>query len=416
MTQATFLITALGSYGDVHPMVGLGAALQARGHRAAIISNPHFQSLIESMGLEFLPLGTAEQYHELAHHPDLWNPMKGPLLIMRLMAQSLRELYDIIDANVIAGETVLGAHCLDFASRIHHDKHGTPLASIFFAPMGLRSFHQSPQMFRMLMQPWLPKWFRRFQFWLADKFVDYLVARQINALRQDLGLSAVKRVLHEWYFSPQMVLGLFPSWFGPPQPDWPLNTHVTGFPLWDEAASAKLSPQLSEFLKAGSPPLVFAPGSANTDAAWFFNAAAEACQKLGRRGILLSRYSAHIPQSLPPSVIHCEFVPFSQLLPRAAALVHHGGIGTCAQGLAAGVPQIVMPMAYDQLDNASRLKRLGVADSLSPKNFTGTNLTHVLGKLLATPSVQERAQHWSAEVKSQDALTETCVELEKLTP
>ncbi len=120
--------------------------------------------------------------------------------------------------------------------------------------------------------------------------------------------------------------------------------------------------------------------------------------------------------SLPPSVIHCEFVPFSQLLPRAAALVHHGGIGTCAQGLAAGVPQIVMPMAYDQLDNASRLKRLGVADSLSPKNFTGTNLTHVLGKLLATPSVQERAQHWSAEVKSQDALTETCVELEKLTP
>lgn len=410
-----FLITALGSYGDVHPMVGLGAALQTRGHRAAIISNPHFQTMIESARLEFLPLGTAEQYHELAHHPDLWNPMKGPPLIMRLMAQSLRELYEIIDANVVAGETVLGAHCLDFASRIHHDKHGTPLASIHFAPLGLRSFHQSPQMFRMLMQPWLPKWFRRFQFWLADKFVDYLVASEINALRQDLGLPAVQRVMHQWYFSPQMVLGLFPDWFGPPQPDWPLNTRVTGFPLWDEAVNAELSPLVSEFLQAGSPPLVFAPGSANTDAAWFFSAAAEACQKLGRRGILLSRYSAHIPQSLPPGVIHADFVPFSQLLPRAAALVHHGGIGTCAQGLAAGVPQIVMPMAYDQLDNAARLKRLGVADSLPPKNFTGPNLTRVLGKLLATPSVQERAQHWAAEMKSQDALTETCVELEKLT-
>ena len=414
MTQTKFLITALGSYGDVHPMVGLGAALQARGHRAAIISNPHFQELIESMGLEFLALGTAAEYHELAHHPDLWNPMKGPPLIMRLMAKSLRQLYSIVEANVVAGETVLAAHCLDFASRIHHELHGTPMASIHFAPLGLRSFHQSPQMFRMLMQPWLPQWFRRFQFWLADKVVDYIVAGEINALRHDLGLPTVSRVMHQWYFSPQMVLGLFPAWFGPPQPDWPANTHVTGFPLWDEATSAELPANVSEFLQAGSPPLVFAPGSANTAADWFFNAAVEACQQLGRRGILLSRYSAHIPPALPPGVIHCEFVPFSQLLSRAAALVHHGGIGTCGQGLAGGVPQVVMPMAYDQLDNASRLKRLGVADILPPKNFTGPNLTRVLGKLLGTPSVYERAQLWAAEMKSHDALLESCVELEKL--
>ncbi len=413
MKQSKFLITALGSYGDVHPMVGLGAALQARGHRAAIITNPHFQQLVESMGIEYLPLGTAEEYHELAHHPDLWNSMKGPQMIIRLMARRLRELYALIDSHVEPGNTVLAAHCLDFASRIYHDKYATPLASIHFAPVGLRSFYQSPRMFHMLMQPWLPRWFRRLQFWLADKFVDRLLAGEINTLRQELNLPPVSRVMHEWYFSPRLVLGLFPAWFGPPQPDWPPHTQVTGFPLWDEAV-AELPAEVTAFLQTGPPPIVFSPGSAKTDAAGFFAAAVESCHNLQQRGILLSRYSAQIPPQLPPEVVHFSFVPFSQLLPHAAAFVHHGGIGSCGQGLAGGVPQVIMPMAYDQLDNASRLQRLGVADVLPPKIFTPPNLTRVLHKLLTTPSLKERARHWAREMNQHDALVETCAELEQL--
>jgi UDP:flavonoid glycosyltransferase YjiC (YdhE family) len=409
-----FLLTALGSYGDVHPMVGLGATLQSRGHHVAIVTNPHFRPLVERMGIEFLAFGTAEEYHELAHHPHLFDPLKGPPLIMGLMARTVRELYKIIDGNVVSGETVLGAHVLDFASRIYHDLHGTPIASIHFAPVGLRSFYESPQMFRMLMQPWLPKWFRQFQFWMADKVVDYLIAGAINDLRKDLSLAPVSRVMHKWYFSPQRVLGLFPTWFAPQQPDWPPHTKLTGFPLWDESTTTTISAEVNQFLAAGDPPVVFAPGSANADVPWFFAAAVESCQNLGRRGILLSRYTAHIPPRLPSSVMHAEFIPFSYVLPRAAALVHHGGIGTSAQGLSAGVPQIVMPLAFDQLDNAVRLKRLGVATTLPPKKFTGPNLTQVLDALLGNRGIAERARHWAKEMHSHDPLTETCIELEKL--
>jgi UDP:flavonoid glycosyltransferase YjiC (YdhE family) len=78
------------------------------------------------------------------------------------------------------------------------------------------------------------------------------------------------------------------------------------------------------------------------------------------------------------------------------------------------VPQIIMPLAFDQLDNAARLKLLGVADTLFPKKFTGPNLTHVLGHLLANRDIADRAQHWDAEMRAHDPLTETCVELEKL--
>jgi UDP:flavonoid glycosyltransferase YjiC (YdhE family) len=409
-----FLLTALGSYGDVHPMVGLGAALKTRGHEVAIVTNPRFQPIVERMGIEFLAFGSANEYHELAHHPHLFNPVRGPSLIMGLMARTVRELYKIIDDNVDRGQTVLGAHVLDFASRTHHDLHGTPMASIHFAPVGLRSFYESPQMFRMLMQPWLPKWFRRLQYWLADHVVDYLIGGAINDLRKDLGLARVSRVMHQWYFSPQLVVGMFPEWFAPPQPDWPPNTRLTGFPLWDESVTTALTLPVGDFLDAGDPPVVFAPGSANTDAHAFFAAAVEACRNLERRGILLSRYTDHIPLQLPDSVIHAEFVPFSRLLPRSAALVHHGGIGTCAQGLAAGVPQIVMPLAFDQLDNAARLNRLGVAATLPPSNFDGPSLTRLLGSLLANRSLAERARHWAAELQGRDPLVETCVELERL--
>lgn len=410
-----FLISALGSYGDVHPMVGLASALQARGHHATIITNPHFEAIVDGAGIGFVPLGTAEEYDALAYHPDLWHPARGPMLVLRSgMVEILRELYGIIDDHVVPGETVLVAHCLDLAGRIHQERHGTPLASVHFAPVGLRSFHLSPQMFGMLLQERVPRWLRRFQFWLADKVVDRIVCPELNSFRQQLGLLPVARVMHRWYFSPQQVLGLFPAWFAPPQPDWPPNTVLTGFPLWDQSTDGPLAPKLQEFLASGSAPIVFAPGSAMTDGAWFFTAAVEACRRLGRRGILLTKYIEQLPDSLPQDLMHCEFVPFSRLLPHAAALVHHGGIGTSSQGLAAGLPQVVMPMAYDQLDNATRLKRLGVAEILPRRAFTGARLEKVLDRILSTPCYSERGQQWAQKFDTTATMNASCEVLEQL--
>ena len=131
---------------------------------------------------------------------------------------------------------------------------------------------------------------------------------------------------------------LFPEWFAPPQPDWPNNLVQTGFPLWDERTDAGLAPEVKEFLDAGEPPIVFTPGSANIFGKRFFGAAIEACQRLGHRGILLTRFPEQIPDRLPSGVRHFDYIPFSLLPPKAAALVHHGGIGTTAQALAAGSP------------------------------------------------------------------------------
>ncbi len=410
------LMTALGSYGDVLPIVGLGAAMHARGHQVTIITSPHFQKIVESAGVDFLPIGTAQEYDDLAHHKDLWHPIRGPLLVIRMaMVGALRELYELIASQYRPGETVLVAHSLDLASRVFREKHGAPLACIQLAPVVLRSFHESPKMHGMWMADWLPRWFRKAQYWMADRLVvDRLLGPEVNGFRKELGLEPEKSVLSRWYFSEQLVLGMFPDWFAAPQPDWPARTALTGFPLWDQSSIDGLPEEVDEFVRGGEPPIVFAPGSAMTRGESFFAAAVEACRRLGRRGILMTQYPDQLPKNLPEDVRHFGFVPFSRLLPRAAALVHHGGIGTSAQGLAAGLPQLVMPMAYDQPDNAVRLRRLGVAAVIKPRQFRGPAVAMALDELLASNSTHENCHRYARECDGNAALAASCDLLEGL--
>jgi UDP:flavonoid glycosyltransferase YjiC (YdhE family) len=146
----------------------------------------------------------------------------------------------------------------------------------------------------------------------------------------------------------------------------------------------------------------------------YFAAVAAALARLGRRGLLLTPFREQLPATLPPGVAHFDYVPFSQVLPRAAAFVHHGGIGSCAQGLAAGVPQVVMPMAHDQPDNADRLRRLGVSRTLPPKHFRGPELAAVLDELGRDERTAKACREVAERFRGADALGETCRLIEEL--
>ncbi len=154
--------------------------------------------------------------------------------------------------------------------------------------------------------------------------------------------------------------------------------------------------------------MVFAPGTANRQAARFFRAGADACRRLGRRGLLLTRFAEQIPDPLPFGVRHAEYAPFGSLLPRAAALVHHGGIGTAAQALRAGCPQLVMPMAFDQPDNAVRLQRLGVGSYLRPSRFTGMAVARELETLLGSEVVARACRAAARRFVGIDPVARTC--------
>ncbi len=281
-------------------------------------------------------------------------------------------------------DTVVVASCLGLGARIAQEKLGVPLVTVHLQPAVIPS-RIAPPTFSGVVGP---RWLKSLMFGLAGRLViDRMICPEVNRFRQELGLPPVRQIIR-WWHSPQLVVCLFPEWFAPPQSDWPKNLLQTDFPLWDERTDASLAPGVQEFLAGGEPPIVFTPGSANVFGRPFFQAAIEACQRLGRRGILLTRFLEHVPGLLPSSVKHFPYIPFGQLLPKVAALVHHGGIGSTAQALATGIPQLVMPLAHDQFDNAARVKRLGVGAWLMPSRFRGPVVTTQLDTLLGSEVVQ----------------------------
>jgi len=408
------LLVPLGSHGDIHPFVGIGLGLRARGHRVRMIVNPFFAPLVEGVGLELIPLGTADEYRRLNQHPDLWHRTRGTRLIFSLLGSFIRPMYRLIAEHCTPGETVMAASTLALGARVAQDRLGIPTATIHLQPTVIRSAIAPAKVPGVPMAPWVPPWVRRAIYFAADRLViDPLLAPPLNSFRREIGLDPVRRVMDYWH-SPQRVIGLWPQWFAPPQPDWPQQVRLTGFPLYDERGFTKLPDELVAFLNGGDQPIAFTPGSAMWNGRRFFEQSIAACQLLGRRGLLLTRHYEHVPANLPSTVRHIEYAPFSELLPRCDALVHHGGIGTCAQALAAGVPQLVMPNAHDQPDNAARLVRLGVARIIEPQEYRPAIVARALAELLDSSEVRNHCDSAKTRLRGAEPLGPTCDLIEQL--
>jgi UDP:flavonoid glycosyltransferase YjiC (YdhE family) len=110
-----------------------------------------------------------------------------------------------------------------------------------------------------------------------------------------------------------------------------------------------------------------------------------------------------IPKGLPATVRHESYVPFGLLLPRAAALVSHGGIGTVAQGLRAGIPQLVVALAHDQHDNGSRLLDLGAGAWIDAPRYDAARGASLLGDLLRDGACASAARGAAARLAREDA-------------
>ena len=408
------LLVPSGSAGDTHPFVGLGLGLRARGHRVTFIQIDYFGPLVRKLGFESVPLGNDEQYLEVMKDPNLWHPRKGLKIVMASAVEGARRTYPLIAERYVPGETIVAAGSLALGARLAQEKLGVPTASVHLQPSFFRSVHETPIYGKLRMGEWLPKPFKRLMFRLIDHIVDGVLTPGLNAYRAELGLAPVRRAMDQWWDSPQLVLGLFPDWFAAIQPDWPKQLRLTGFPLYDERDANPIAPEVLEFLDAGAPPVVFTPGSAMIHGRPFFEAAADACVRLGARGLFLTRFPDQVPAGLPEGVRHFAYAPFSQLLPRASVLVHHGGIGTSAQGMAAGVPQLVMPLAYDQFDNAARLERLGVARSIPSRRFQGPAVAEAIRPLLGSPKIASRCREIAARFSDAHPQEEACDALETL--
>ncbi|MCE4558095.1 glycosyltransferase [Roseateles cellulosilyticus] len=383
------LIAAAGSLGDTLPFVALGRALQHRGHDVQLFGSESYAG--HAAGLPFTPVLSAADSDALLRDPRVTDPRRGMALIAEIFAATLPEAFEAMRAAVIPGQTLAVGSTLAFSTRLLKDALGVPTATVHLAPSVFRSVHAPPQLGPRDVLGSLPASLQRAAWWLVDRLVlDRLFARPFNAYRRQLGLAPVDRLFGAWLHQADLTLGMFPHWFAPPLPDWPAGLVCTGFPLYDGCDVYPLPPALAAFLDAGEPPVGFTSGTANATSHDFFAASAAACALGGRRGLLITKIGAQLPARLPPGVLHVPYAPFSQLLPRLAAFVHHGGIGTTSQALRAGVPQLVRPMAYDQFDNAHQVQRLGVGNRLLTGDYEPAAVARALDRLTADPALQAR--------------------------
>jgi rhamnosyltransferase subunit B len=287
---------------------------------------------------------------------------------------------------------LLVTHPITVAGPIVAQKTGIPWISTVLAPMSFCSAYDPPM---PPFWPWLTNLYAlgpRFTSTLFRFLKTQYHAEPVERLRRELGLPDLGHPIFEGQHSPTLVLALFSSLLGAPQPDWPPQTRVTGFAFYDEP-HAEMPRELARFLDEGRPPIVFTLG---TSAVWvardFYRESIAAAKLLGRRAVLLIGDDRNLPaEPLPREIIAVNYAPFEALLARGCAVVHHGGVGTTSQGLRAGVPTLIVPFAFDQPDNAAHAERLGASRTLPRKKYRASRAAKELDILLTRPDYANKA-------------------------
>jgi rhamnosyltransferase subunit B len=408
------VISTIGSFGDLHPYIAIALELKKRGHRPVIATSEMYREKTDALGLELHPvppeLPGYDRPEEVARMvAELTDRKKGSERVFhQLINPHLRGMYDAL-AEATRGADLLVTHVLSLAGPPLVERTGIRWASTVLAPISLFSNYDPPVFPQM---PWLHRlnrnrpWLTRAMMSIGRRRLDQL-AGPVFRLRAELGLPRGRSPLLEGQHSPALVLALFSKAIARPQPDWPPNTVVTGFPFYDRrdrAGDAEgLDPALVEFLEAGKPPVVFTLGSS---AIWvaedFYTESVKAAQATGVRALLLIGDERNRIADLPEGVAAFDYAPYSELLPRARAVVHQGGIGTTAQGLRAGIPSLIVPFSHDQFDNGQRVARVGAGRTLPRAKYNAASAAKELRALLSDESYTTRAAEVGRQIRSEN--------------
>ena len=413
MRSAHIVIATVGSQGDLFPFLAAGQVLRARGHRVTIATHAIHRLSIEQAGLAFADAsGMPEPEDRAAFTARAFHPWRGPRFVVHdFAACDVRASYAklaviCVDAHVLVTTTlafagqILGEQ-LSAAGRLRW-------LSAVLAPAGFLSAFDPPAtgigVLDALVRssPRRGRWLRA----LAERVTHGWTA-PVRAFRRELGLPPISVLgdpFHRGQHAPAGVLALFSRVLGEPQPDWPRNVHVSGFARYVQPAAS--DPALAAFLDGGSPPLVFSLGSTAVHVgARFLRESLAAVLQLRERAVLLTgspTMRAHLPAELPATIHAVDYAPHAALFPRAAAIVHHGGVGTSSEALYAGHPMLVVPHGFDQPDNAMRLRARGVAEILPVRRYRADRAALLLHGLLNNPAYAQRVQACAGALAHED--------------
>ncbi|MQA05183.1 MAG: glycosyltransferase [Streptosporangiales bacterium] len=398
-------VVAIGSRGDVEPLVALAGALDRAGHRVRIGTAPDFAGMVEGAGLDFVRVGPSAR--------EVLSDSEGRKMIsgaggVGAQAIRLRRLLEPV-AEGLANDlcnAVDDAEALLFTPLVNvgdvTEQLGVPSMLVSLWPKNRTSafpavgFPEAP----LLGGP-----YNRLTHVLLEQLAWRPFQRQGNRIRHTFGQLPLRwnTPLGYAHKRRQSVLYGFSESVVPRPPDWGPWLHMAGYWFNEPAPSWSPPADLVRFLDAGEPPVVITFGSmASWDPTRLARVASEALARSGRRGVLVGGFDrAELDDD---RICYVPEIPYHWLLPRAAAVVHHGGAGTTAATLRAGVPSVIVPFFGDQPFWARRVVELG-AGTKPIRGLSAAKLTAAIRQATSDPGIAANAARVGRRLRAEDGLS-----------
>lgn len=388
------IVLAWGTHGDIQPYVALACGLQSAGWEVRFAAPAMFREFVAAHGLEYweLPgdprrivanqvtntrLETSNPLRAMRHIVGIFTPLIKPML-----THALRAAKDC-DFIIYSPFVWAGAHIAEALS--------IPCVLALLCPLYPTADFPNPM---TLPKGSLGSLLNRATHAMSLKWTWQPYHGEINRLRGSvLGLAPTRTAGSMYGAIGQHLPHLmgYSSSVLPQPADWPASVHVTGY--WFTPELQWQPPEkLLRFVADGSPPVYIGFGSMGGDAQHDTSVVLKTLEMVGQRAVIARGWGGLNPESLPYSVLMVDFVPHEWLFPRVNAVVHHGGSGTVAAAVRAGVPQVVVPFVAEQPFWAHRLHKLGVSPVPIPhRAFSIDRFTSALRQVINDPAMCHRA-------------------------
>ena len=401
------LLVTKGTAGDLFPFLRMGKDLKQRGNEVTLFSHWFLEEEAKRAGLNYVALDAPEdfpsyeeQIAKKAQHKDALVAGGAALFANYSELSAAREIaekpgapmvsaFGVSVPRAIAESRIIGRHCAAantvvvssytafIPAQTASEKMGVPLVSLF----------PSPDL--------MPVWIMDLPFF--EELYKY-VGADINRVRAEVGLAPVGD-WRAWLVSAGRHVGAWPEWLIAPDPNSPLKVEPVGF-FWDERVlRGEIPPEVEGMLDGSRPAVLVCHGTSMPSKPEFMQMSADACRLLGLRGILVTKYRELVPRELPEEVKWVAYLPFGKVMPKVAAVIHHGGFNTAAQALAAGVPQLVAGLGHDRTQNAARVEALGVGESLPPTQWNSEAVAGSLRRLIDSPAIKRHSKELADRFK-----------------
>lgn len=376
-SMARIIISTAGSSGDINPFIAIGKELHARGHELVFAVPEQMINTVagEGFAVHLLPTPTVEDEQRYAQdvygRPSLLGSMKGAaqkslLPSLRGHIEALRVACERADLLIAASTHIPASFVADLT--------GIPWASVALTPLLIPSEYIEPYPHTLPIPGPIHRFTTRMSWAVGSAMLRQLGDREINALRASYDLPPRRDFLLAGNSSTTFTAVAASPAFVPRPPDWPDYVHLTGFCFWDKPMAWREPEALRAFFAAGRPVIAASSGSQAPGVGQvfddFYRTSIAAIRNAGARALVIGASPEALPDPLPPDVIALPFAPFSAIYPRCAAVIHHGGIGTTAQALRAGVPMLVVPWGFDQFFSGAQITRIGAGRWMRRRSYS----------------------------------------------